>query len=392
MKILMVSDVLTHPTQMGNRQRIYRECVQMRRLGWEVDFLYFGNSLGSDMDMTRSFFGVNHFLQCFKGNYTIKSQAKKRMRDYMDQKGITKYFPLKYNADEWYTDEIENIVKDLLKKTKYDAIWIQYFFQSKVLECLKDFQILKVIDTHDKWANRNRIYQRIGKVPEYFYTTIKEEKRALQRADTVIAIQKKEERYFQELLKDTPVRVLTIGDLVENKHADIGRDFSYGFIGANNRPNVLGLEWFCKKVLPFVQNKCPNSKFVVAGGICDCIPDYPRVYKMGRVEKLEDFYNEVQVIINPVQNGTGLNIKTIEALSYGKPLVTTSIGAKGIDSVKSILVKCDKPQVFADEIMHLFTDKKLCGELIQNAQEYIRDYNEKNVEALSCIEKYAMNR
>jgi len=38
MKVLMVSNVYTHPSDMGNRQRIYRECCQMKKLGWEIDF------------------------------------------------------------------------------------------------------------------------------------------------------------------------------------------------------------------------------------------------------------------------------------------------------------------------------------------------------------------
>lgn len=388
----MVSDVLTHPTQMGNRQRIHRECVQMKQLGWEVDFLYFENNIGNDVDMTRDFFGDDHFFQCFKGNYTIKTQVKRQIREYLDQKGVSRYVALKYSADEWYTNEIEDVVRNLLIDKNYDAIWVQYLFQSKVLECLSDIPILKVIDTHDRWANRNRIFQKVGRTPSFFYTTIKEEKRALKRADLVIAIQERESKYFRKLLKDTSTKVLTLGDFVEKKKVAKGKDFTYGFIGANNEPNIIGIEWFCTKILPIVLKKCPNSQLVIAGGVCDCIPDYEGVYKMGRVETLDDFYSTIKLVINPVQNGTGLNIKTIEALAYGKPLVTTTVGAKGIKGENDILIKCDKPQDFADEIVHLLTNEKICDELVENAHLYINKYNESNIQTLCGIEKFVMDR
>lgn len=392
MKILMVSETLTHPTQMGNQQRIYRECIQMRQRGWQVDFLYYGNAIGKNVDQTRDFFGEAHFFQYFKGSYTTKAQIKKKIRDYMDYKGISRYIALKYSADEWYTNEIENKLRDLLHNGTYDVVWFQYFFQTKVLDSLKDISVLKVIDTHDKWANRNRIYQKMGKVPENIYTSVRGERRALKRADIVIAIQEKENEYFKKLLKGSSTKVLTIGDLVEERKAEKGQNYIYGMIGAENRPNILGMEWFCAKVLPIVLEKCPQSKCMIAGGICKCISDYPGIYKMGRVDLLEDFYDLVKVAINPIQNGTGLNIKTIEALAFGKPLITTRIGAKGIDSEKEVLIQRDDPVEFANEIVRLLTDDVVCEHLSENSREYIRNYNEINLQTLYSIEEYIGDR
>lgn len=389
MKILMISEVLTHPTQMGNQQRIYRECVQMRQHGWQIDFLYYGNTTGNPVNMTREFFGEAHFFQCFKGNYSAKAQTKKQIRDYLDKKGISRYVALRYSADEWYAVEIENALRDILKKHAYDVVWLQYFMQSKLLESLQGISLLKVIDTHDKWANRNRIFQKVGKVPEYFYTTKSGERKALRRADIIIAIQDREEKYFTKLLRGTNTEVLTIGDLVEERKSETGQEYVYGMIGAENRPNIIGVEWFSKNVLPIVLDQIPQSKFILAGGICDCIPDSPGIYKMGRVDSLEDFYNTVKVAINPIQNGTGLNIKTIEALAFGKPLVTTMVGSKGIDSQTDVLVRGDSPKDFADAITRLLNDDIVCGQFTDNSHEYIRNYNENNCQALYSIEKYA---
>jgi len=388
LRLLIVTEILTHPTQMGNQQRIYRECLQMKKKGWEIDFLYVGKAIDKGVFLTREFFGERHFFQYYRESMSIKTQLKRKMRKYIDDKGISKFYALKYGCDELYIPGLADKIRYLNEKRKYDVLWLHYMFFSKTLQDLNDFPILKIIDTHDKWANRNRIFQKKKAIPEYFYTTVRQERKALSRADLIIAIQEKEAEYFKKILKGTNTNVLVIGDLVEKRPSSNCNNFYYGCIGAKNKPNILGLEWFCTKVLPIILKKCPESKFIVAGGVCDCISDYPGVYKLGKVKQLEDFYDNVKVAINPIQNGTGLNIKTVESLAFGKPLVTTSIGAKGISSKEKVLFKCDEPDDFADTIITLLKNDELCKYIVKNAQEYIENYNKMNVEILHIIEDY----
>lgn len=391
MKVLMISEILTHPSQMGNQQRIYRECLQMKQRGWEIDFLYVGKRIDESVTLTKVFFGEGHFFQHYRESLPVKSQIKKKIRTYMDAKGISRFCTFRYGNDEWCLTGLADHIRYLNEKKQYDIIWLQYMFFSECLEQLDDLSALRVIDTHDKWANRNRIFQRKGQIPDYYYTTVRGERRSLRRADLVIAIQEKEAQYFERLLKNTDTKVLVIGDLVEERRLPVCDNYCYGCIGAKNKPNILGLTWFCENVLPIVREKCPESRFMIAGGVCGCIPDYAGVYKMGKVERLEDFYNNVKVTVNPIQSGTGLNIKTIEALAFGKPLVSTSMGSKGICSEKEVLIECDQPRVFAEKIVELLQNNEQCACLSRNAQEYIEKYNEKNIERLYSIESYIGN-
>lgn len=388
MKILMVSFVLTHPAEVGNSQRIYRECVQMKRKGWQIDFLYLGNNCGRQMELTRDYFGEEHFFQCFVGQRSIKARAKDLVRSKMDKKGITRYVGLKYATDELYVDGIDEKINELNDRNSYNVIWFQYFFYSKALEGIEDNSILKVIDTHDRWADRNRIFQKNGVTPVGYYTTKRGERKALKRADVVIAIQKREGKYFEKLLKGTDTKVITMGDLVEQRYTlNRNNGLCYGFIGTSYKPNVMGLKWFCEEVLPLVREECPDSCLVIAGTVCNSVPDMSGVIKMGRVDNLEEFYSKIDFAINPVMSGTGLNIKTIEALSYRKPLVSTQVGAKGIDSNEQVLIECSNKQTFAEAIIRLLTKWQECDRLAQNACKYIEQYNAKNLETLYSIEE-----
>lgn len=387
----MVSHVYTHPHNMGNRQRVYRECCQMMELGWQIDFLYTGNRIGANTEEMKAFFGKEHFFYARTTSVAPKYQLKGILRRLWDKKGITKFIPLFYKEDELYYEEIGERAKALLCKQKYDIIWLQYMRQSKVLENVGN-DVFKVIDTHDVFAHRNLIYQKKGRVPEAFYTTRGQERKALARADLVVAIQNKEEEYFNKLMKRRQTRCATIGDMVEFHKSKDGGKKVFGFIGAENDANIVAVKWLADKVLPLVKKMEPEYKCIIAGGICGRIPDNEYYNKIGRIEQLQDYYNEISIAINPMQNGTGLNIKGIEALSYGKPLISTVVGAKGLDDAAEAMIVCENERQFAEQIVLLLQNKPRRVSMSQEAEKFIYRYNQKNRDALLGIEKMALEK
>lgn len=391
MKVLMVSDICTHPHNRGNLQGVYRECCQIKKLGWEIDFLYWGSRIHSDIDAMKDFFGEEHFYFANLSNVSLVHQIRAYIRNKMDRYGITKHFSFPYDIDEYYYQEIEDKVHLLLKKEEYDIVWLEYYLQSKML-CSIDKSILKVIHTHDRMGGRNKIFQKIGQVPEFYYLTLKGEKEALSRADIVIAVQDEEQEYFSTLLEDTGTKCVTIGNLVEMKDSQDINKKNYGFIGTNIKPNRLALEWFISNVLPHVLEKEPESVFIIAGGICEAIPDSANYIKLGFVNTLEEFYNNVKFVIGPIRNGTGLNIKNIEALSYKKPLITTKIGAKGLEGAEKSMIVCDDEIKFGESILALFNNKELFKTMRDNTEYFIEKYNQKNINTMIKIGESALQR
>lgn len=386
MKVLMVSNIYTHPHNMGNRQRIYRECCQMKELGWEIDFLYWGEKRAGNIDEMREFFGEEHFYHVNAVNVAPIYQLKNKVRTLWNKKGISRYIPLYYNSEELYSDDVEYKVQSLLDKKKYDAIWMQYLYQSGILRNIEP-SVYKIIDTHDIFAHRNRIYQKKGRIPEGFYVTRRQEKRALSRSDLTVAIQENEEVYFRNLLNHSSTQCITLGDMVEFHKGKVTDNKVFGFIGAENDANVLGIEWLIKNILPIVLEKEPDSRCIIAGGICDLIKDSPYYKKMGRVGNLQEYYEQISFSINPIQNGTGLNIKGIEALSYGKPLVSTQVGAKGLLNAESAMIVCKGAEEFIDAIVLLLKDRERRQSMSQAAERFIYKYNEKNQAILKQIER-----
>ena len=373
MKVLMISDLHTHPQNMGNRQRVYSICVMMKKLGWDIDFLYFGNKKECDWDAMKEFFGKDKLFFAERGMYSLKSRIRAELRKKIDSKGFSKLFPLKHLEDEWYCNDVDNAIYLHTKNKEYDIVWMPYLFQSRSLELFDDE--LKVIESQDMFGNRDKIFRKLGKKPEFFYTTYEGEKKALSRADIVVTIQDKEEKIFKEMLKGTNTTVCSIGNVIEFYQTRFHQKKVFGFIGSANGPNIMGIQWFMQKVLPLVKEKVPESKFVIAGAICNRIPNTDEYIKLGYVESLHEFYESIRFAVTPMLNGTGLNIKSIEALAYSKPLVTTVVGAKGLERAKEAMIVDDNPKRIADNIVRLLEDDEMCQKMMVAAKKFVMEYN-----------------
>ena len=97
----------------------------------------------------------------------------------------------------------------------------------------------------------------------------------------------------------------------------------------------------------------------------------------GHVEDLAAFYNQVRVVIVPIRFGAGVKLKTIEALQRGVPIVSTVVGAEGIDPRgRDAIDVTDDPEQFAERVAVLLTDRaywlqrrNAIAELLQRWQE-----------------------
>lgn len=314
MKIVFVTPL--HPTNIfnGASQRINKVIRTIRERGVDTHTIYTcQDSLpNSDAHATNMSENIQKVLG---SNSVIPSEVG--ISNDNEVNGLDDYFP---------EDVIDRIVEDISTHSP-DAVIVNYVFLSKILEYLPD-NICGVIDTHDK-LSRAHIYKSAGLDLGFFCTTEEEELRGLARADAILCIQHKESEYFSSRGIN---KVFTIGHLVDKKYIDRGNfriPKRIGFLGSNHVFNS-------KSVLSFLANErfqesAKYFEYVFAGGICDNpgLAQY-ELTLLGRVDREMDFYNQVDVVINPVFFGTGLKIKTVDALSFGLPVIGTDIAFDGI--------------------------------------------------------------
>ena len=150
------------------------------------------------------------------------------------------------------------------------------------------------------------------------------------------------------------------------------------FIGGfSHPPNEEGIIWFIEYILPIVRKNIPDIHLTVIGSAAT-----ERLYAMtssnvtvaGYVEDVSCYFNTSRVFVSPLLHGAGVKGKIGQSFSYGLPVVTTSIGAEGMNLTDghNALIS-DSETEFASKVIELYTDKFLWHQISTNCRQVIRE-------------------
>ena len=116
-------------------------------------------------------------------------------------------------------------------------------------------------------------------------------------------------------------------------------------------PNRASARWLLDEVVPHVEGLHELS---VVGPFSQRLECAPPVVAHGKVPDLQPYYNDAAVVVCPVLAGSGTSIKVIEAMACGRPVVTTTVGARGLGLVDGEhAVITDDPLAFAAAVSRL---------------------------------------
>ena len=183
------------------------------------------------------------------------------------------------------------------------------------------------------------------------------------------------------MLKEDPsLRIEVVSNIHQIKHPQKGfserRDIMFvgGFV---HPPNGDAVEWFAREIFPLIREKIPAIKFYVVGN------EPPReitrlnssdIIVTGYVEDLTPYFKNCKLFVSPLRYGAGVKGKINQSMSYGLPVVTTSIGAEGIgltDSENALIA--DNPEEFAEKVALLYNDEELWNRLSENSIKNVEE-------------------
>ena len=149
------------------------------------------------------------------------------------------------------------------------------------------------------------------------------------------------------------------------------------FIGGfHHPPNEEGIVWFIEYILPLVRQRIPDIELTIVGSepsdrILALANDHITI--AGYVEDVSGYFQSCRVFVSPLLHGAGVKGKIGQSFSYGLPVVTTTIGAEGMnltDQHNALIT--DSETAFAEKVIDLYTDKFLWQKLSTNCREVIR--------------------
>ena len=319
--ILVLAPTPSHPQDAGNRKRIYALTKYLQELGATIYFVYCPREWDREIPQD-SYGGMQKCWDYFFVAYPVQRAVHQTDNEY-------------FEIDAWWDVGIEFTINWIKLAVDIDMVFCNYVFYSKVLE-LFDESVTKVIDTHDIVSNRNYLLEKKLGYRDFFFTSPKSEREALNRAHLVLSIKEDESSWFKCL---SPTPVLTIGHLEPEPDEIKQRKIEYsniklGFIGSANPINCKNLESFLDEYFSTYGEDIEQFTFVIGGKICQVLNTrfHDKVHLLGMVDDVSEFYEQIDIVVLPFEFSTGLKIKTVEALSWEKPCIGTINAFEGLGS------------------------------------------------------------
>jgi len=394
MKGILVTPVVSEPAFSGNSSRVAQVIAALAKLGVDLEVVLCPTAIISDRragsqmkDRYREKYHELNNGEVIRGRLyqRILNVAKKRLGAGRIRKVQDFMF-----EDGYVTSSVQKEFESLVKKFEPEFVIVEYAILSKLVDNLPS-SITKIVDTHDRFAERNERIRASGGTGTWFSLSSAQEKKLLERFDHIIAIQEREGDCFTNLLDPlrSKVSVISIlnGPFRSGYVAKVPN--SIGFVGSNNRHNFEGIRLFLTNHWLSIRSRVNDATLLIAGA------DYPELHEwtehgvefLGRVDSLGGFYDKCGFVVNPCLSGTGLKIKSVEALSYCKPLITTPEGAEGIaDSAgQGSVVHELSDKGFADKCVEMLVNRTLQNESGTLAGNYIQRHYEKSMRVLEAF-------
>jgi hypothetical protein len=345
-KILIISPFSSHPVNSGRTANLLGVSELLKEMGYTLYYLWiaeFYHYNKTELDSCRNYWKDNFYfypkniLNCIKDRiYRILFYSKKNRNYKLDAKN-----PI----------GIKIFLKKIQKKERFDAIIINYVYLSKLFKFFKENK--KILFTHDVFSNR---YEKTGN--DWFSLTPFDEAKGLNRAEIILSVQEEETVFFKYLTNKEiytiycclPVHPTPLVDVQNN-------EFKLLYLSGDNPNNIESIKLFYYEVFLELKKSFPRIKLVVGGTICKELEylEDSGIELQGDISNLYQFYSQADICINPTFNGTGIKIKTFEALSFGKILVAHPHSIIGVFEKKTIPVfLAENKSEYMDHFYNLF--------------------------------------
>jgi glycosyltransferase involved in cell wall biosynthesis len=381
------------PVDNGAKQRIIGtlEYFRARYNSLEVDVIA-SNSYGEETwdELQKDFLkDYANNIYVYQGERALADRIVSRSQSLLYQRILKRQLPIdtKYFTPPGY----RKFVQDIANQTQYDFVWIHYldFAHLAFVDSLK--AATKVIDICDiacriRLARQNIAHMRGLKFD--YDKSFQREVEFLRKFDHVLNnsldelaelaphIESQHLTLIPHLLKGLPDR---------EQIPDYGQrvmQYDLLFVGAPYGPNVDGMNFFLAEVFPKIIECCPDVKLAIVGKVGEALDILEAVSRnvdcLGFVPDLGAVYLAARVVICPLLSGSGTKVKLQEAMAYGVPIVTTSVGASGLAFEAGVNAAIeDEAQAFAAAVVVLLQDERMAASYSRNVmQTFARDYAE----------------
>lgn len=393
MRILQISNKAPYPPNDGSSIAVYNMVKGFINNGVALHLLTI-NTLKhykKENDIPRDFLEQSHYTAIDRDTAVTPMGAL--MNLFSSESFFVSRFVFK---------EFEEKIIEKLNANQFDIVHLEGLFVAPYIPVIRKHSNAKItIRTHNvEHLIWDRLIENEKSAVKRKYLSIqnarlkKLELQILKEADGIVTITDYDKKLFEQLGIKTKAVVSPTG-IVLDRYA-INRSLTntnsvFHLASMDWMPNTEAVDWFLDKVWPKYLKTENNLQFTLAGRF---MPDSylkrneGNLKVIGSIDDNIQFYNEHEIMMVPLQSGSGMRIKIIEGMAMGKVIVSTSIGAEGIPVTHNEnIIIANTPEEFANAIKDLSSNQELKTKIGNNARKFIED-NFENTKLISELLKF----
>ncbi len=368
-KILTIANKIIFPTSDGGSMAMKNLTLMLKKKEYSIDIISISKNNNKNSTKPSKLIIDNQITQItFKKNMCFN--LIKFIASFFQQNA--------YQATRFYDIKIKEYIQKLIDKNQYEVILFESVFSTIYLKELKlNKKTIKIFRAHNLeheiWANlaNNQLLKK-----SIFLLLSRQIKKTEEKignfVDYILTISEFDKIYFDKIYSKKTINIPVTFKTHNNKINKINNSIYH--LGAMDwQPNRQGIKWFIKHIKPSLEKQ--NIKIYIAG---KNMPEYyfkyrnPNTIIEGKVDNVESYIQNKEILFVPLFSGSGIRIKILEAMAHGIPVVSTSKGAQGIPYTngENILI-ADKKEVFINSIIKLTEDKNLAKKIGDNGKKLI---------------------
>lgn len=323
-KALVLSPFATVPPDAGQRKRALQTTRILKEMGFDVTFFLYAFEEGWGARANENWLdemrGLWHEVIVLHANPKVGAP------------------PLKWGLhgiDEWWDDVIEAHLKEIFAYRFFDVFVVHNVWLSKAFDFAPRGTV-RILDSHDVFSMRVAYFDPAKGSPEFFLTSASAEAFGASRADIVLGIQDNDAEWFARNAKGTSLCLPYGGDQArpdrprrqDYLHED---KVVFGFLGSGHVFNIRGLAVYCDELMREVGRTAAPVELRIGGQICRSIKTRGPWVLCGKIDDEDAFFDEVDIVVAPVFEGTGFKVKVADAASREMPIIAAEHAAIGLD-------------------------------------------------------------
>jgi len=280
----------------------------------------------------------------------------------------------------FYNNKAQKIIDNLLQKHQPNHIYCQLI---RVTEYVRKSDIPKTLDYMDALARG--MERRVEEAPFYLRWFLKSETTRLKRYehfilddfDNATIISEQDKELIVNIKNDNIVVVPNGVDYQTYQQKEVEKSYDLIFTGnMAYPPNVDSAVYLANEIMPLVWQQKPKTKLVIVGAKPDAKVkklSSDKIEVTGWVDDISEYYAKSKIFVAPMQIGTGLQNKLLEAMAMNLPCITSNLANNALNAEpnKSVLIG-ENPNDYANHIVQLLDNKDLYQKIADNGFQFVK--------------------